>query len=314
MSIVFYCCIPAKDRNDPKLEDLIDSIRAQDFPQDQIEIIVIDGEECGDPEQAKAMAIRRATGEICVMFCADNYVYGKFVFREIYKLLSRIDLTGAYSIHYALNPNDNSLNRYFSLIGNNDPICFYLEKCDRKPWYENLEKEVTFDVVCWPFDDAKLPSLGDNGFFVKHHLLLEHSDLDHYYPMDVYQDMNIKHKAMSFARINYSYLWHRTSDNLISFLIKRYKYARDLYCDRNDRRWRMVDTKEDKLRLCWFIISTITILPALAISIKGFLKIRDFSWFWHWPVCFGFLITYTILALRNWVKHGHLFQIRINNA
>ena len=105
-------------------------------------------------------------------------------------------------------------------------------------------------------------------------------------------------------------IWHRTSSNLIPFLIKRYKYARDLYSDRNDRRWKMVGTREDKWRLFAFVLATVTIAEPLYVSIRGFIKVRDFAWFWHWPVCMGFLITYTILAIRNLFKYGRLFQVR----
>jgi len=180
-----------------------------------------------------------------------------------------------------------------ALIGGNDPICYYIGKNDRYPHVDSLYKTSNY-----------IQSFGCNGFFYRADLI-KATNLDNYYPMD--NAMEVKGE---FSAIGCDWVWHKTSDNLISFLKKRYKYARDLYSDRNDRRWLMVDTKEDKLRLCWFIISTITVLPALAISIKGFLKIRDFSWFWHWPVCFGFLVTYTILALRNFVKHGQFFQVK----
>lgn len=303
--ITFSCCIPVRDRNDPKLSDLIDSIRAQDFPQDQIEIIVIDGEECGNPEQAKAMAIRRATGEICAMFCADNFLPCKETFTYIKGLFNVNKMAvGLYSRHYLVAKNDNSLNRYFSFIGGNDLISFYLGKNDRKPYFE-FDKDINFEYMIFTGD---VPSLGDNGFFYWREKILQ-ADLDHYYPMDCAQDL--KNLGMDrFIRVQHNYLWHRTSDNLISFLIKRYKYARDLFSDRADRRWKLIDGKRDKFMLVWFILCTITIIQPLFVSIRGFAKIRDFAWFWHPVICIGFLITYSILALRNWVKHGQFFQVK----
>ena len=302
MSIVFSCVIPAskKDAESQMLKDLIASIRAQDFPQDQIEILVITE---GDSESAKAIGIRRAKGEICAMFCADNYLIDKTAFSQVYKA-SAFNVSGIYSKHYAVNKNDNSLNRYFSLMGNNDPIAFYLNKSDRRPYYE-MNSEERF--VCMDFFN-RVPSLGDNGFFFSKKIL-DKANIDNYYPMDAAEDLR-KQGWCFYIRLNMPYIWHRTSDNLISFLIKRYKYARDLYCERTDRRWRMIDTNEDKLKLIWFIISTITIFPCLLVSIRGFTKIKDFAWFYHFPVCLGFLITYTLLAIRNLFKHGVLFQKR----
>src|SRR3990167_4890161 len=132
--VIFSCCIPAKDKNDPKLAELIESIKQQDFPQEKIGIIV---ETEGDSEQAKASAIRKSKGLICPMFCADNYLTDLGLFKYVWELFGRYPITGAYSKYYSYLKKDNSLNRYFSLIGNNDPICFYLGKSDRRPYYEN---------------------------------------------------------------------------------------------------------------------------------------------------------------------------------
>src|SRR3990167_1612390 len=129
MSIVFSAIIPAstKDLESQKLKDLIVSIKAQDFPQDQIEILVITE---GDSEQAKAIGIRRAKGEICAMFCADNMIMEKDLFQRVYCELSvnAEDTDACFPWKYSYEKNDNSLNRYFSLIGGNDPICYYLGK------------------------------------------------------------------------------------------------------------------------------------------------------------------------------------------
>lgn len=290
--IVFSCIIPAspKDVSSQKLQDLIASIRAQDFPQEQIEVLVITE---GDSESAKAIGIREAQGEICAMFCADNFVTGNNLFTAVHNILGSTDVDGVYTKFFPWVKNDNSLNRYFSLIGNNDPIAFYLNKADRCPHY-NVEESVLFDCVRFK---KSVPSLGDNGFFYKTKII-RMANLEHYYPMDCAEDLREKGHS-EFMRINFPHVWHRTAENLISFLIKRYKYARDLYSDRNDRRWKMLDTREDYWRLLGFIVSTLTIVPLLCISIRGFLKVRDWAWFWHVPVCIGFLITYGILTLRN---------------
>ena len=304
-SIIFSCVIPssAKDFRSQNLKDLIASIKAQDFPQDQIEILVITE---GDSEQAKGIGIKRAKGEICAMFCADNKLMDKRDFGAVAFLfnLHGQKLTGIYSKQYRYVKDDNSLNRYFSLIGNNDPIAFYLNKCDRKPYYDGVDQPIAWEMI--DFYASNPPSLGDNGFYIRRPFIME-SSLDNYYPMDACLDM-IKKGHSAFLRTGDLSIWHRTSDNLISFLIKRYKYARDLYSDRKDRRWRIIDTTSDKWRLAYFVLATLTVIQPLSISIRGFSKIKDLAWFWHWPVCFGFLVTYTLLAIRNLFKHGRLFQ------
>lgn len=302
--IIFSAIIPCSesDFKSQKLQDLIDSIRSQDFPQDQIEILTITE---GDSEQAKAIGIRRAKGEICAMFCADNYVYKKETFERVnFYFHTDKDLTGVFSKYYLVKKNDNSLNRYFSLIGGNDPICFYLDKNDRKPHYLKTDVPIEFEAV--NFLNWKVPSLGCNGFFYRRDHIIK-SNLDNYYPMDNASELISRGMSLFYRCMNMD-IWHRTSDNLIRFLIKRYKYARDLYSDRTNRRWRMLDTREDYLRLLWFVVATVTVLPCIATSIRGFLKVRDWAWAWHWPVCFGFLITYGALVCRNILKYQSLSQ------
>lgn len=303
MSIIFSCVIPCSqsDLKSQKLQDLIASIKAQDFPQDQIEILVITE---GDSESAKAIGIRRAQGEICAMFCADNMILtSKYLFESVKNSFEKYtNLVSVYSKFYEYKKEDNSLNRYFSLIGNNDPICFYLGKCDRRPYYE-YEPDETFQLFSF---QGSIPSLGDNGFFTRRSFLME-ADLDHYYPMDVYVDIQ-KKRLLACIRFNDAFVWHRTSDNLFTFLRKRYRYAKELYSDRSDRRWKMVDTKEDYSRLGLFVIFTLSIIPCLIVSLRGFIKVRDRAWFWHWPVCLGFLITYGVLACRNILLSRSLFQ------
>lgn len=276
--MIFSCVIPVKNIFDPLLGDLVKSIRSQNFPQDQIEIIPVTE---GDSESAKAMGIRMATGYICGMFCADNYITDKELFNKVYAEFT-CGASAVYPKRYAYVKDDNSLNRYFSLIGGNDPVCYYLGKNDRDPHVSSLKRTSSYQ-----------PSYGCNGFFYLTNLIKK-TNLDHYYPMD-----NAMEVEGSFVSLDSDAIWHRTSDSLIPFLKKRYRYARDLYCDRTDRRWKMLDTKEDFANLFLFIVSTVTVIPCLITSARGFLRVRNWAWFWHYPVCLGFLITYGVLVCRN---------------
>ena len=282
--IIISCIIPAseKDKDSQVLKDLINSIKTQDFPQDQIEILVITE---GDSEQAKAIGIRQAKGEICAMFCADNYITDKGLFKEVHRLLVMKEVSAVYPMWYARIQNDNSLNRYFSLIGGNDPVCYYLGKNDRWPHVHSLRRTSDYQ-----------PSYGCNGFFYKAKDI-KATDLDHYYPMD--NALELKGRFIPLAT---PAIWHRTSDNLFRFMRKRYRYARDLYCDRSDRRWKVISTGSDYLQLLSFILCTLTVVQPVICSIRGFIKIRDFAWFWHWPVCIAFLFTYGVLTVRTCLK------------
>lgn len=279
--ITISCIIPcsAKDFESEKLQDLISSIRNQEFPQDQIEILTVTE---GDSESAKAIGIRRAKGEICAMFCADNMITDTNLFNDVQAHFDQFEfVNGLYPEQYTYTPTDNSLNRYFSLIGGNDPVCYYLGKNDRVPHVLTLERTSSYPK-----------SYGCNGTFYRT-AEIRKTDLDNYYPMDNAMEVGTVYPIPGDS------IWHRTSDSFLTFLKKRYRYAKELYCDRGNRRWRMLDTREDYWKLLFFIVATLTIAEPISVSIRGFKHIRDWAWFWHPIVCWGFLITYGVLTLRT---------------
>lgn len=290
-NITISCIIPCseKDIKSQKLSELIDSIKSQNFPQEQIEILTITE---GDSESAKGIGIERAKGKYCLMLCADNQIMDKnFFSKALYLFDNYPDFDAVYPGWYYYEKNDNILNRYFSLIGGNDPVCYFLGKNDRMPYYEGLRRRTNYQ-----------PSYGCNGFFYRSEAIKK-TNLKDYYPMDNAMEVpGEKHLMLSNA------IWHKTSDGLMSFLTKRYKYARDLFCDRKNRRWKIIDTTADRINLVFFVISTLSVIPCLAFSIKGYSKIKDTAWFMHFPVCLGLSITYGLLTIRNIFKHGRLFQ------
>lgn len=289
MSIFVSCVIPAKSRKDPLLKDLIKSIKAQDFPKSKVEIIVVTE---GDSEQAKAIGIRKAKGKYCLMLCCDNVLTNPKLFRDAKDVLKCSDV--AYTRRYDYREDDCSLNRYFALVGCNDPIPFFLGKNDRLPYARGIYKSRGF------------ASYGCNGTFVRRKLF-KYADLDHYYPMDVHVD--ITNITDVIYRDCLEGIWHRTTtdNNLIKFLWKRYKYARDLHSDRKDRRWKVISGAKDRWRLLFFILSVVFVIPCLSTSLVGYIRKKDRAWFWHWFVSAGHLGIYGVLCLRNILKSASSF-------
>ena len=160
-------------------------------------------------------------------------------------------------------------------------MCYFLGKNDREPWAECLTIK------------RGIPSYGCNGFFVNREWF-KYTDLDHYYPMDAHVDM--QKAGLTYYQLNQGTVWHRTSDSLWSFMKKRYKYARDLLVKRKDRRWFVISGLKDYWRLLYFIFSVITVIPLVVASGRGYRKIKDPAWAWHWPVCACFLATYGVLT------------------
>ena len=273
--MILSLIIPCRDKNDPKLKDLLRSIDEQDFPKDQMETLVITE---GTSESAKAIGIRKAKVEVIGILASDNELRGSTFLEDMYSLA----LSGsAYPSYYHYERKDNTLNRYFSLIGCNDPLSWYMEKTDRLAYGINTKLS----------DDWRDRTIGDNGFFVRKDFI-ESTDLDNYFHIDNATETLVR------PYMAQSSIWHKTGGNMFLFFRKRVRYGLQHAFNKN-RRWHLVDFKEPKdiRRLVWFILATLTVIQPLSLSVRGWLKIRDKAWFLHWPVCAITLGVYTTLMI-----------------
>ena len=276
--------IPCRDKEDSKLKELLRSIEAQDFPKEELEILVITE---GTSESAKAIGIRRAKGEVIGILASDNELVEKDTLSYAYESVKEF---GSVSpLRYFYKSDDDILNRYFSLIGGNDPLSFYMRKNDRFSYFE--------DYGIPPNNRMRTGlSWGDNGFFTYRHLLLK-TDLDNYYHVDNANEIDWikKYGCQTMSR----YIWHKTGGNIFSFFRKRYRYGLQHAFNPN-RRWHLVDFSKPKdiVRLTWFIIASITLVNPLYTALRGYLKIQDKAWFLHPVCCLATVITYAILMMH----------------
>lgn len=274
--------IPCKDKNDPKLQELLASIEAQDFPKDEMETLVITD---GTSESAKAIGIRRAKGEIIGILASDNEL--TFI-RTLSESYDNAMASGAtYPAWYAYYRSDDVLNRYFALIGGNDPLSYYMEKNDRFNYFEKL-----------PASRPEGKAFGDNGFFVRKNLI-EKTDLDNYYHVDNSNEIGFVPYPLDCD------IWHKTGGNIFKFFAKRYRYGLQHAFNKN-RRWHLVDFKNprDIWKLLLFCLTTMTIIQPFIISIRGYSKLKDVAWFIHPIACLLTLFTYGLLVL-------HLGMVRL---
>jgi len=277
--------VTAKDTSDELYRDFLSSVRMQSFTD--YEIITVTE---GDSESAKAIGLKQAKGEIVGIFASDNFLDDPNFLKKCLEPFWRDEkVIASYPIHYSYMSKDNALNRYFSLLGVNDLIPFYLGKADKMPISAKAPSRMAYQVL----DIHKVRTIGDNGTFVRKKIL-DQADIKNYYHIDVFQDLFDKGYHI-YALVNTS-LWHRTGGNIFKFFWRRLKYADKFMTSK--RRWKMV-TKKDIPKLVRFIIGTLLIVPRLIESILGFCYKHDVAWFLHWPVCMLTIITYGLLCIKR---------------
>jgi len=276
--------IASKSNDDPKLKECLRSIETQDYPKDLVEVLVITE---GTPESAKAIGLKKATGEIVCFMASDCEFLHKNSFKEAEQLLDGSYAIGAYSFHYEYIQFDPILNRYFALFGCNDPVPFYLSKCDRFPYYK---KQIIHRIN---FFKKSVDTLGDNGFFIRRDLIMK-TDLEHYSHIDNCEDLR-RMGYYHYALLTYP-VHHQTGDSLWLWIKKRFHYAESLG---KNRRWHMVGNTKDVLKLLLFVVLSITWIEPLLRGCWGYLKIKDRAWFLHPIICFITVWVYGALCLKQ---------------
>ena len=286
--------LPVRDVADPIYRDFLKSLHAQTMPKDQYEVLAITE---GNSEEAKAIGIQRAKGDILAFFCADNYLRDpEFLASMCWELENSIpSVAGCYTSHYDHVLTDKPLSRYFALLGANDPLCWFLGKADRRD-YTTRSGYPTYVTY---HDPANLPSLGDNGFFCwAKDMKAVVTDPSRHFPMDAVSDM-IQHTGNnSFKVVGYLKVWHRTGESFLDYLRRRYVYTRDLYFrQRGKRRWHMVG-RRDWPKVALFTIMSLCGVPHLRTVWKGYKSLPDSSWAYHPIVCFSLTCVYLWCFIR----------------
>jgi glycosyltransferase involved in cell wall biosynthesis len=301
------------------IENCLKSIRDQDYDQNIVQILIADGgstdgtvsvikkykgilikESSGNPETAKATALKKARGELVLLMATDNVLPNTDWLKTMVGcLIKEPKAVAAYPWKYAHRKTDSSLNRYFALMGVNDPVAWWLNKADRQGYRSNhwhlsgdvLDKGQYFLVK---FNKDNTPTLGDNGVLVwRDKLLKAQIDEKHFSHIDVFYDL-VNQGLDSFVVVK-NEIVHDTGEKFVKFLIKRFKYMRNLYFKQQTiRRYKWVETWQEKVSIALYILYGLTLIGPLITALRGYRSKPDIAWFWHPVVCLSMLFVYTL--------------------
>ena len=283
--------IPCAKQDEPQLQALLASIDRQVFPKEELEILIM---RQGNSEEAKAYGIQQAQGEILGLLCADNELLQTNFLSDLVTAAEDAHVVGAYPARYAWVPQDTSLNRYFALLGANDPLCWWLGKADRRSYLsESQEGQYT---VSFP---TAIPSIGDNGFFVKAQAIKPFvTDPSRHFCIDVCEDM--RRTGLATYAVTDHTIWHKTGLSFWTWLKKRWRYTNELYWrDYAKRRWRMVSGPKDWWGCLTFALASALLVPHLWVGILGYRRVKDPAWFLHPLVCFCLTCLYTWAMIQH---------------
>jgi len=306
------------------LDACLKSIRSQNYPQEKIEILIIDGGSTDATKQTaekyncrfieggyrdnqeprKGIGLLNAKNNLVAYIDSDNILPDKECMNQSIKPFSDVsDLTGAETLRYGLMPGFAYFNRYCALIGANDPVALYLGKSEKLSWLYNewqitpiKEKHDGYFIV--EFNESNMPTLGGNGYFSWRELMLKSNcQPDQYFHIDVVMDL-VKLGYTKFAMVE-NEIYHDTAASLNKLTTRRKTYFKTHNPMYGNRRYLLFNPakKSEVYKLFLFVIYSATFIQPILFSLRGFFKKRDLAWFLHPVVCFSFMWAYSVATI-----------------
>lgn len=284
------------------------SIRRQDYPEDKIEVLVVDDASTDDTvkiarelgarvlfngqrntEIGKSIGIENARNDFVLFMDGDNILpTNDWLKRIVNPLLENGEIVAAEAIWFKYRRDDPLANRYCALFGINDPVAFYLRRRDRfmqteREWHLRGEAIDRGDYFLASFSLKELPTLGSQGFLSRKKLLMKTDWKPFFFHMDSnYELVSQGHNKYAMVKQE---IEHFHADSLKTF-IKKCKRNIDLFLQYEERRKYKWQTSFPKLILAIFLM--ITLIKPTYDALRGFSKTPDIAWFLH-PL-FSFLI------------------------
>ncbi|MCL5004236.1 MAG: glycosyltransferase family 2 protein [Patescibacteria group bacterium] len=303
------------------LAESLQAIINQDYPKELIEVLIVDGGSTdgtievvrsfgatvidggyrNNMEPRRGVGLLRSKNEIVAYIDSDNILPNRNYFKEmIQPFVDFPEVIGAQTWRFGLKPGFSPFNRYCALVGNNDPVPFYLGKTEKISYLDDewksspiVEDRSAYFLVDFTLEN--LPTVGTNGFFVRREMLLKsHCSPDEFFHIDVISDLVAK-GYRRFAMVR-NEIYHDTAYQLRNLALKRMRYFLLHSPSFSARRYFVFDVhkKKDVIGIIIFFLCTITLVQPIWLSVRGYLKKKDAAWFLHPFVCLSFLAAYGV--------------------
>jgi len=303
------------------LDACLASIREQDFPRAQMEIVMADAGSTDDTlaiakrhgvdqivpnplrtgEAGKSAGIQASRGDLIALIDSDNVLPDPGWLKRMVAPFDDPSIMGTEPIEYTCRPQDSTLTRYFALLGMNDPICLFLGNYDRMcgitgRWTELPVKQTDCGgYLKLTLEESALPTIGANGFIFRRSLLERVAWSPYFFDIDVVHQ-SVAAGQPGFAKVKTGIV-HLFCDELGLFARKQQRRIRDFLYFAQTRQRTYPWQRQNKLAIARFALYTALVLPLLIQMIRGMLRRRDCAWWYHVPVCWATLGVYGFATL-----------------
>jgi glycosyltransferase involved in cell wall biosynthesis len=305
------------------LRGCLDAIRAQDYPQERIEILICDGgsndatraiaAEYGcrlvenprrTAEAGKAEGIRAAGGEIMAFIDSDNVIIGRDWLRRMVAPFEDPQICSSETLRWHYAREDGIVNRYAALSGINDPASLFVGNYGRWSWLTNrwtdypVRQTPRDGYVRVQLDPTRVPTMGANGYLVRSALVRTVPGVDEYFfDIDAVQVLAQQGHPI-IARVD-TEIRHFFARDVRDFARKTRRRAQDYLHHRSvgerSYTWGIGG-------LVRFALATVLVFPLFIQVARGMRHRRDTAWLFHPVACWVTLAIYAEAVLRSAVK------------
>jgi glycosyltransferase involved in cell wall biosynthesis len=305
------------------LDECLRRLRSQDYPADQMELIVADGgssdrtveivERYGgrivaNPlktgEAGKAQAVRVAKHELILMLDSDNWLPSEDWLRSMVEPFGRDRVVMSEPIAFTWRSDAGYIERYCALIGMNDPLCLFLGNYDRfctltNTWtqvpHEETDRGTHLEVR---LTSAGIPTVGANGAIFRREFLQAANRGDYLFDIDVIAEAIATVGEVWIAKVKVGVIHTYCEADWRKFFRKQRRRVQDyLFHKAAGARkfdWESRDLQRNsRFGLVGFIASTVFVVPLLVQAIRGFIRRPDSAWMFHVPACWLTLAAYS---------------------
>jgi len=306
------------------LGECLASIKQQDYPVSKVEIIIADGGSSDQTlsiakkykakifnnplktgEAGKAVALKHAKGELIALIDSDNILLRKDWLRKMILPFSDKEIIGAEPWQFSYRKKDGFIDRYCSLLGVNDPYCFFLGNYDRLntltgKWTEINLKQKSFNSWIKVFlENENIPTIGANGVLFRKKVFIKNPLVDKYlFDIDVIASL-VKQRPVAFAKVKISIVHLYCGSSTRKFIRKQQRRIRDylFYNKLGTRNYPWIQF--NKRKTIKFVVMCLTIVPLFYQSVKGFSKRKDIAWFFHPLASEITLLIYSLEVIKS---------------
>lgn len=301
------------------IEKCLKSIFRQNYPQDKLEIILVDNyskdktvavakqfpvkiiySRLKNPERSKMLAFRQAQGELFYYLDADVELVGRNWFVKMLKpLLEDATLIGSFTHKYQ-KPGDVPVNRY---------LTYHLTQCD--PVYEFFSVSIPSTVieekkgykVCF-YKPGKIPPAGRCLYWREKLLKTTVAQMDKFMELDILEIL-AKAGYQRFAWVPSAGVYHCHIQGLKELFKKRLRNIEMVYLpDYSHRHFTWFDFRSSRgiLKIIIWVLYAHLIFPAILKGAYKALKHRDIYCLLYEPIL--------TIILTDVIIYGFLKQPR----